>query len=110
MELVSSSVAKITWQWSGHLIKIPFSGTVVSTIMMNVLTGKITEHTDRVDLHGSLVAQLVYIVQKRLWAQKQSAQQLKNKVRIHFCKPIVLAAFASMYSLINEPFLVLSNC
>jgi hypothetical protein len=80
MEMVSSSKAIITWQWSGKLVKMPLSGTVSSTIVMNVLTGKITEHTDSVNLQGNLVAQLMYAAQKRLWVQKQSAKQLKNKV------------------------------
>lgn len=80
MEMTSKSSVEITWQFQGKLGPLPVSGIVKSVLLLNVLTGRITEHCDNVKLSCSLPAQLVYSFRKFAWAQGQNAENIKDKV------------------------------
>jgi len=96
MKLTANSQAEVQWTWSGKLGPIPIAGSVLSTLSLNQLTGKILEHTDDVRLLANPLAQAGYSLQKGLWARKQAAQQMGAKARAssHRQARRTLASFA----------------
>lgn len=81
MEVSRNSQAEVKWAWSGKFGPVPVAGSVLSTLTLNLLTGKVLEHTDDVRVLANPLAQLAYGVQKGLWARKQGAHQMGDKVR-----------------------------
>ena len=85
MNMSDNAHAEIRWKWDG---KMGFfgqvSGEVQSTLYLNVLTGRVEEHTDNVTLSGNPLAQLSYKLSKLAWASKLKAKQVGNTVRTRF--------------------------
>ena len=74
--------AEIRWNWVGKAGMFgQLSGEVQSTLYLNVLTGRVEEHTDAVTLGGNPLAQLSYKLSKLAWASKLKAKQIGNTVR-----------------------------
>jgi hypothetical protein len=84
MDMIDNERAEIRWTFSGKLGPIPVSGKVTSSLKLNVLTGRIEEQTDEVELTGNPLGQLQYRLMKWTWAQKLHARQVGEKVRRYF--------------------------
>lgn len=84
MRMKDNETAEIEWTFSGKLNGVPVSGTVTSSLYLNVLTGRIETHHDEVKLTGNPLGSALYTLKKWGWAQKLQARQLGDSVRCHY--------------------------
>lgn len=85
MKMLDNERAEIRWSFAGSKgLFGNLSGEVNSTIFLNVLTGRVEEHSDVVSLGGNPLAQLWYKVTKLAWGSKLKAKQVGGQVRARF--------------------------
>lgn len=81
MKMLDNERAVIRWSFAGSKgLFGNLSGEVNSTISLNVLTGRVEEHSDVVSLGGNPLAQLWYKVTKLAWGSKLKAKQVGGQV------------------------------
>ena len=103
MALSRSSEAEVRWAWSGKFGPVPIAGSVVSTLSLNLLTGKVLEHTDDVKVLANPLAQLAYGVRKGLWARRQGARQMGDKARAPAACCLVVPTHCAAFPLLRTP-------
>jgi hypothetical protein len=90
MEMLDNETARVAWEWRGQLGPFDAAADVVSALKLNVLTGKIVEHTDEVAMRANPVARVLYSAQKGLWGKRQGAKAFGNKARASACAVAVV--------------------
>jgi hypothetical protein len=68
------------WSWSGQSGAFQLGANVVTKLNLNVLTGRVIQQVDEVQLTGNPLAQISYKVSKWAWARRLAAKQMGDSV------------------------------